>query len=107
MYCSNCGKEIDDKAVVCIHCGCATSNQINNTANQKSMTCAVILWLFLGGIGMHRFYLKDNTGGTLMLLCFLTTWLIIPGIILIIWWIIDIFKLVGGSLQPQDGSKLV
>ncbi len=24
MYCNNCGKEIDDKAVVCIHCGVAT-----------------------------------------------------------------------------------
>lgn len=22
MFCSNCGKEIDDKAIVCIHCGC-------------------------------------------------------------------------------------
>ena len=21
MYCNNCGKEIDDKAFVCIHCG--------------------------------------------------------------------------------------
>lgn len=24
MFCKNCGKEIDDKAVVCIHCGCST-----------------------------------------------------------------------------------
>lgn len=26
MYCTNCGKEIDDKAVVCPHCGVATIN---------------------------------------------------------------------------------
>ena len=26
MYCSNCGKEIDNKAVICIHCGCAINN---------------------------------------------------------------------------------
>lgn len=25
MYCSNCGAVIDDKAVVCIHCGAATA----------------------------------------------------------------------------------
>lgn len=24
MYCNNCGKEIDDKAVFCVHCGVST-----------------------------------------------------------------------------------
>lgn len=41
MYCSNCGKEIDDKAVVCVHCGCATNNSINKP--QKSLLTALIL----------------------------------------------------------------
>ena len=27
MFCQKCGKEIDNEAVVCIHCGCATENQ--------------------------------------------------------------------------------
>lgn len=26
MFCNNCGKEINDNAVVCVHCGVATSN---------------------------------------------------------------------------------
>lgn len=26
MYCKNCGKQIDDKAVVCVHCGQITGN---------------------------------------------------------------------------------
>lgn len=26
MYCSNCGKEVDKNAVICIHCGCALNN---------------------------------------------------------------------------------
>ena len=26
MFCMNCGKEIDDKAVICVHCGVATPN---------------------------------------------------------------------------------
>lgn len=26
MYCTNCGKQIDDKAIVCPNCGVATSN---------------------------------------------------------------------------------
>ena len=28
MYCSNCGKEIDNNAEVCIHCGCK-QNKVN------------------------------------------------------------------------------
>lgn len=27
MFCSRCGKEMDDDAVVCIHCGCAAENR--------------------------------------------------------------------------------
>lgn len=26
-YCKNCGSEIEDEAVVCVHCGCATETQ--------------------------------------------------------------------------------
>ena len=26
MFCSKCGKEIDNEAVVCVHCGCPTQN---------------------------------------------------------------------------------
>lgn len=28
MFCKNCGKEIDDNAVVCVHCGVATGKSI-------------------------------------------------------------------------------
>lgn len=27
MFCKNCGKEIDDKAAVCPHCGVAQNEQ--------------------------------------------------------------------------------
>ena len=46
MFCYNCGKEIDDKAVVCVHCGVETKNMksnddrrnivINNSASASS-----------------------------------------------------------------------
>ena len=32
MYCSNCGKKVDEKAVVCVGCGCPLNN--NYYANQ-------------------------------------------------------------------------
>lgn len=108
MYCSNCGKEIADNAVVCVHCGCATKNyQVNNSGQNKSMLCAILLWFFLGGFGAHRFYLGHNASAILMLLCVLFCWLIIPILIWGIWWIIDLFLLLTGSLIPKDGSKLI
>ena len=79
MFCSNCGKEINDNAVVCINCGCKTSNfkddrqkdtiiinnSVNNTntvntnmssAKAKNKWISFILCLFLGFLGAHKFY---------------------------------------------------
>lgn len=83
MYCSKCGKQIDDEAVVCIHCGVPTSNYnktnepnnivINNVnqntnsnvnqngyvatnGNMKNKWLALVLCIFLGFLGFHKFY---------------------------------------------------
>lgn len=104
MFCSNCGKEIDDKAVICIHCGCTTSN-VKDKKN-KSMLTAVLLWLFLGSIGAHRFYLQHTASGIVQLLCLVFCRLIIPGIILGIWLLIDIILLISGKLKSADVSEL-
>ncbi len=106
MYCSNCGKEIDDKAVVCIHCGCATANAGVLKNLDKNMIVALLLWFFFGYLGLHRFYLKDNSGGIKMLLCFFFSWLVIPAVILFVWWIIDLFKIIDGSIKPKDESSI-
>ena len=34
MYCENCGAEIDNNAIVCVHCGAQTSNFKNKTTTQ-------------------------------------------------------------------------
>lgn len=35
MYCSNCGKEIDDKAGVCVNCGHAATPKLDNYEAKK------------------------------------------------------------------------
>lgn len=44
MYCKNCGNEINENAVVCIHCGCATEqqNQIQTKVSQKNNVIAIV-----------------------------------------------------------------
>lgn len=36
MFCSKCGKEIADEAVICTNCGCATSNYHTPAANKNA-----------------------------------------------------------------------
>ena len=41
MFCSKCGKEINDDAVICIHCGCSVK-QITNKKRQNNSGCFVV-----------------------------------------------------------------
>lgn len=38
MFCSNCGKEIDDKAVVCIGCGVSVKKQVSSNHTQHGQS---------------------------------------------------------------------
>lgn len=87
MYCTNCGKEMDPNAAVCINCGyaagtgdkyckncghemtpgqafctqCGYATQPQevkiNPDMQKSKIAAGLLGIFLGTFGVHNFYL--------------------------------------------------
>lgn len=51
MFCKNCGKDIDDNAVVCPNCGVATDNMAKNTpapAQKNSMAIAGFVLALLG-----------------------------------------------------------
>ena len=52
MFCKNCGKEIDDNAVVCPNCGVATEKMQQATAPTQKNTIAVVgfIFSFLGGL---------------------------------------------------------
>lgn len=52
-YCSNCGEKVDPNASVCIHCG----TQFTPPKEPKSKLVAGLLGIFLGGFGVHNFYL--------------------------------------------------
>lgn len=69
-------------------------------ASKKSVGVAYLLWFFLGGIGVHRFYVGHTGTGVAMLLLQLFGWLtaaagvgvLLLGIV-VLWWIIDAFLL--------------
>lgn len=96
MYCRNCGKEVSDKAIACPNCGvpplagtqfcsncaaptqpaqvmctkCGTALTSRGGAGTggKSKVAAGLLGIFLGGLGIHKFYLGYNKAGVIMLI---------------------------------------
>ncbi len=41
MYCENCGRDIDDRAVICPHCGVATGRRDVQTVSQGNVLAIV------------------------------------------------------------------
>ena len=75
MYCNNCGAEINDKAVVCVKCGCAVNRPaqvpatvVDPNASSKEWLATLLLCFFLGYLGIHRFYVGKTGTGILQLL---------------------------------------
>lgn len=66
MHCINCGHEMSNQATMCPSCGHPTSQQ-----GKKSKAVFVLLAVFLGGIGAHRFYVGEYGLGVLMCLLLL------------------------------------
>ncbi len=57
-FCPNCGSELEPNAQFCVKCGVSVApEQQINPLNQKSKIAAGLLGIFLGGFGIHNFYL--------------------------------------------------
>ncbi|CAH6970802.1 NINE protein [Vibrio chagasii] len=82
-FCTECGSIVKLKAIICMSCGVAleAKEAKEKPSGSKSKTTAVLLALFLGGLGGHKFYLGKTVQGFLYLLF---CWTFIPAIIAII-----------------------
>ena len=75
---------------------------------QKSKVAAALLAFFLGGLGIHRFYLGYAGTGVIMLVLALASLLTfgITGLIVGIWAIIDFILILTGGLKDAQGYDL-
>lgn len=100
-YCRDCGKEISANAVACPHCGA----QQKRGAESKSKITAFLLAWFFGLLGVHKFYLGQNTQGVIMLLMGTIGWLlVIPAIVAGVWAFIDGIRYLMAS-EEEFNSK--
>jgi len=121
MFCKNCGIEIANNAAICVHCGvkagtgnafcgscgqtvlvsdrycmqCGVENRINS--GKKDFITTIILAVFVGTFGVHRFYTGNIGIGVLQLLT-------LGGCG--IWQIIDIILIATGDYRDGNGEKL-
>jgi uncharacterized RDD family membrane protein YckC len=65
--------------------------------SNKSKSTTFLLCYFFGGLGVHRFYLGKLITGILMLL---------TGGGLVIWWLIDLYRIITGRLKDKQGNDL-
>ena len=116
IYCKNCGNQMDDIAAICVKCGVkkgdgfnfcqncgqptavgmqfctscgAALNNVVHGTEQKSRIAAGILGVILGSIGIHNFYLGNNSRGVLQIVLTVITcgaaglWGFIEGIMIL------------------------
>ena len=122
-YCKFCGQVIDADCVICPKCGkqveeikysrpdniiinnnnnasssASSSAMFGNASNvsPKSWLVTLLLCLFLGTIGIHRFYVGKIGTGILMIL------LLITGISAI-WAVIDLILIILGKFKDKQG----
>lgn len=103
MFCSNCGAEVNENAVVCVKCGCAVNgaprkvNVINPNKSDKDWLTTLLLCLFFGGLGVHRFYTGHMGTAIIQLLtcggCG-------------IWTLIDFITIAIGNFKDAEGKEI-
>lgn len=100
-YCHNCGAETNENQDMCTECGTAlTAGTSSSSADgdQRQWLITLLLALFLGGFGGHRFYTGHIGTGIAQLLTMGGCGL---------WALYDIIMILTDNFQDAQGRDLV
>jgi TM2 domain-containing membrane protein YozV len=103
MYCPNCGKKVSDQALSCPECGHPLRHlrpgyEEGKEVSPKSRLVTILLAVFIGSLGIHRFYVGKVGTGIAMIFT-------LGG--LGIWTLIDIIMIATGSFRDIDGNYVL
>lgn len=93
-FCKSCGKPIENDFEVCPYCGAKTDNKI---ISEKSGLACLLLLLFLGWLGAHRFYVGKIGTAILYIITF-------GGVG--IWALIDLISIILGNFKDAEGKYI-
>lgn len=99
LYCAKCGHMVHESARACPQCGAPRfPSHEGEEASPKSRLIAFLFCLFLGYLGIHRFYVgKTGTG---------IVWLLTLGV-LGVGQLIDLILIAAGTFRDRDGLLVV
>ena len=100
-FCHNCGQPVQPGSAVCLNCGVATQNTVAGP-DAKSKMAAGLLGIFLGGFGVHNFYLGYTGIAVAQLLITLLT-CGFGAVVSSVWGIIEGVLILTGSINT-DGK---
>jgi TM2 domain-containing membrane protein YozV len=108
MFCQHCGKELSDQASFCPNCGHPTRATATTTmapgyradkgVSPYNRLAALLLCLFVGVLGVHRFYVGKIGTGVAMIFT-------LGG--LGIWVLIDFIMIVVGNFTDVNGKYVL
>lgn len=99
MYCLKCGKEYAADAKYCQNCGILLAGSPGGPSQiRKELIVALLLSIFLGQLGVDRFYLGYIGLGLLKLFTFGGCG---------VWWLIDIILIATRKVNDSDGHPLI
>ena len=122
-YCEYCGTQLSPTDKFCPNCGAkaptfmedsSISNDLKQAVNtnvenasDRSRLVVLLLWFFVGGLGIHHFYAGNSGRGALILIMTLLCWLVIPLFIVDVLLIIDLVQICTGDFLDGEGRKIV
>lgn len=135
MHCRNCAHEVSEQAVICVSCGlsptvgkkfcqnCAAATDpaaeickscghrlatAASAGEQKSKLAAGLLGIFLGGLGIHRFYLGYTAIGLAQLAVTIIIGILTCGVGTLaghIWGFIEGILILTGSINKDAAGR--
>ena len=100
-FCHECGAIINIKAEICPECGGRQPYTYFDSEEQqqseKEWITTLLLCLFLGGLGIHRFYTRYTVIGIIQLLT-------LGGCG--VWSLVDLIMIIIGNYKDADGKPI-
>ncbi|MCM1540092.1 MAG: NINE protein [Blautia sp.] len=107
-YCHSCGRSLDPGHTICMYCG--TVRRAAGNVDAKSRQVAGLLGIFLGGFGIHNFYLGYTTKAVTQLACAIAGCLascigigVLVVLAMIVWGIVEGIMILNGRIDT-DGQ---